>query len=383
MASTIGFPNPENERQVRCNLLGRYFMPWAQGVSMRIVKEGLEEKFAYIDLAAGELDTLPEDSPCYVALEWASRQRTIRPQLYPLFNESDTEKAAQWSDSLKSLPRLEHFTFVPQLHHSTIDNALRQMVASVRALPTLLSADLCSNEGLTWEWLRELVQQHRADCLLWVDYQRLSGWVKRQRDQDQLHRVLGEQAANALKETFKKRLRAPEKAAYWKALLEERLLEVLGADSPGLLCFTFYDAQDKLVRWLYFLTNNPTAYTAMREVMNGESQLIEDGIGNHAYAPSQGARRRISSPTLFGPMFELEQHLLATYRNQTIQLIDLYEEQHWGRSLTKNNYIDALLNLEEKQLIKITRKRAPRGRTLPKGHLPDKTFLSFKPQQVG
>lgn len=357
-------------------------MPWSQQVSTRIALEGLEEKFAYIDLAAGASSAVPEESPGYAILEWASRQRNIRTQFYTLFNETDEEKSAEWSKSLTKLPRLEHFTFAPQLTNTFIDPPLQQTVATVRSLPTLVNLDLCTNEGLTWEWLRDLVQLHPADCLLSVDYQRLLSWGKRKRDQEQLHRVLGEQASNALKAAFKKRLSAAQKEAYWKNLLEEHLQEVLGPNNPGLLCYTFYDNDHKTTRFLYFLSTNPAAYTAMRQVMNAESQVIEDGIGNLCYNPSQGPRQSITSPTLFGPMFELEQHLLATYLNKTVQLIDLYEDQHWGRSLTKKNYIDALLNLEEKGLIKITRKRAPRGRTLSKSHLPDKTFLSFKPQKV-
>lgn len=382
MASTIGFSSPENALQVCCNLLGHYFMPWAKQVSMQIAMEGLEEKFAYIDLAAGALSEQPEESPSYAVLEWVSRQRNIRPQLYTLFNEQDPEKLDAWQACLEELPRLEHFTFAPQFHSSTVDVSLQQIIATVRSLPTLLSADWCLNEGLTWEWLKDLVQQHPADCLLWVDYQQLLKWGKRKKDQAQLERTLGITGAQALKAAFKKRLSATEKLAYWKQLLERRLQQVLGANHPGLLCYTFYDEQDKVSHFLYFLTRNPKAYTAMRQVMNAESQVIEDGIGNLAYQPSLGSRKSIASPTLFGPMFELEQHLLTTYLNQTVQLIDLYEDQHWGRSLTKKNYIDALLNLEEKGQIKITRKRAPRGRTLPKNHLPDKTFLSFKPQHL-
>lgn len=382
MASTIGFSSPENALQVCCNLLGHYFMPWAKQVSMQIAMEGLEEKFAYIDLAAGAMTGDPLLSPSYAVLEWASRQRNIRPQLYTLFNERDPEQWAAWKEGLEELPRLEHFTFAPQLHQSVVDTTLQQTIATVRSLPTLVMADWCINEGLTWEWLKELVQEHPADCLLGVNYQQLLQWGKRKKDHPQLERTLGITDSQTLKATFKKRLSASEKLVYWKQLLEERLQQVLGANHPGLLCYTFYDEKDKPSYFLYFLTRNPKAYTAMRQVMNAESQIIEDGIGNLAYQPSQGSRKSIASPTLFGPMFELEQHLLATYLNQTVQLIDLYEDQHWGRSLTKKNYIDALLNLEEKGQIKITRKRAPRGRTLPKHHLPDKTFLSFKPQQA-
>ncbi|MGH1336494.1 MAG: hypothetical protein ACRBFS_10230 [Aureispira sp.] len=382
MASTIGFSSPENAQQVCCNLLGHYFMPWAKQVSKRIAMEGLEEKFAYIDLAVGESTATPQDSPSYAILEWVSRQRNIRPLLYTLLNEKEGEKAVFWNNCLENLPRIEHFTFAPQLHQSMVDTPLQQHIATVRSLPTLVVADLCANEGLTWKWLRDLVQGHPADCVLSINYQQLLNWSKRKRDQEQLERILGEQASHALKVAFKKRLSATEKENYWKNLLEERLQEVLGANNPGLLCYTFYDEQDKTSRFLYFLTRDPKAYQAMRQVMNAESHIVEDGIGNLCYQPSRGPRKHQTSPTLFGPMFKLEQHLWATYLHQTIQLVDLYEEQHWGRSLTKKNYIDALLNLEEKGQIKITRKRAPRGRTVPKDHLPDKTFLSFKPQTI-
>jgi three-Cys-motif partner protein len=381
MAATIGFSNPENEQQLRCNLLGRYFMPWAKQVSMRIFKEQLEEKFAYIDLAVGRADLLAEESPSYAVLKWASRQRNLRPQLYTLFNESNPEKEEQWRAAVNSLPRLDQFTFTPQVCCAPVDQDIRKAVASVRSLPTLLSADLCQNQGLTWEWLQELVQVHRADCFLWVDFECLQSWNKRKRDREQLHRIFGQTGTAVLQQGLKKRRKAADKEAYWKAMLEQRLIQVLGADHLGLLCFSFYDKADKATQSLYFLTLNPEAYVNMRAIMSNESQTIEDGIGDCAYYPNKGAQRRVASPTLFGPMFELEQHLLRTYRNQTMQVVDLYEEQHWGRALTKKNYIDALLNLEKKGLIKITRKRAPRGRSLPKDHLPDKTFLSFKPQR--
>jgi hypothetical protein len=295
-----------------------------------------------------------------------------------LFNDSAAEQTAAWKHALEALPRLEHFTFAPQVEQTTVDIPLKENIATVRSLPTLISADLCANTGLSWDWLRDLVQGHPADCFLWVNYKQLLAWTRRKRDQEQLERVLGQQASHTLKAAFKKRLSPAQKEQYWKQLLEERLQEVVG-QQLGLLCYTFYDEQDRAEQFLYFLTQNPASYTRMRQIMHSESQLIEDGIGNLCYQPSQGCRKSITSPTLFGPMFELEQHLLHTYLNQTIQLIDLYEAQHWGRSLTKKNYIDALLNLEEKGQLKITRKRPLRGHVHPKGHLPDKTFISFKP----
>lgn len=377
MASTIDFPPPKNVQQVYCNLLGQYFVHWAKQTSMHIAKEGLEEKFAYIDLAAAELVANPTKSPSYVILEWASQQPRIRSQLYTLLNERNAEKAAAWATCLDSLPALEHFTFAPQLYHSTIDNIVQQNIATVRSLPTLISADLCANEGLTWEWLRDLVQLHPADCFLWVNYQQLLN--KSKRNQERLQRILGD---NYLQTASKKRQSAAEKESYWKSVLEKHLQEVLGNPNLGLLCYSFFDEQDKIKYFLYFLTKDPKAYTTMRQIMNMESQVIEDGIGNLCYHPNQGARKFITSPTLFGPMFELEQHLLSTYLHQTIQFVDLYEEQHWGHSFTKKNYIDALLNLEEKGQIKITRKQVTRGRALPKRHLPNKTFISFRPPKT-
>ena len=379
-SKTIGIAQPQSAAQVRLNLIGRYFSQWASYTLQRIFKEQLEEKLAYIDLCASlEVEGSDLGASAQI-LPWANRHRTLRQQLFTLLHDRDALALDALQQHLAQPEQIDRLAFEPQWHQGSVDAAVKDVVATVRSLPTLVVADFCAYEGLTWDWLYELVQRHGAEVVLTIDVHWVLRHLMRKKQRPTLERLFGAEALEQLQQTFKaKRYSYAQKVQHCWTALQPMLHEVLAdASTGGQLRFTFCQDNARPRQWLLFLTAQEAPYRLMRTIMTEESQLLVDGIGNLQYIPGAPTRQRIQSPTLFGPLFELEQELLRTYRNQTIQLIDLFEVHQRGRSLIRQNYHDALLRLEAQGAIKITRERPGRGRQFPKSHLTDKAFISFK-----
>lgn len=380
-STTIGYAQPSTAAQVRLNLVGRYFAQWASMTLQRIFREQLEEKLAYLDLSACHAGHAPADWLPAALLPWANRHRTLRQQLFTLLHEQDEQRLALLQEQLQQPETIDRLAFEPQWRVGPLDATIKKAVAKVRSLPTLMVLDFCHYEGVTWDWLYELVQRHGAEVVLTIDVAWVLKHLYRKKQGPQLVRLLGEAGLVQLQTAFKaQRYTYAQKAQQCWTILQSHLEDTLADTAEGgHLRFTFCDERARPSQWLLFLTTKDAPYTLMRQLMTEESQFLVDGIGDLQYIPDQPTKQPIQSPTLFGPLFELEQELLHTYKNQTIQLIDLYQAHHRGRSLIRQNYHDALLRLEEQGTIKITRERPGRGRQFPKSHLTDKAFISFKP----
>ncbi|BDS11271.1 three-Cys-motif partner protein TcmP [Aureispira anguillae] len=377
MAKSIYYPTPKNELEVRSNIVLKYFSKWSSSLITNIKTEQLEEKFAVVDLAAGwELEE-HNDAIITKLLDWATSQPQLRNMLSTIINDRDEQQIATITKHLTTIHHIELLRFSPHIHFSEVDNKLQAAISSIKTLPTLVLANWGTYKGLSFEFLYNLVHQSKSDCLLLFDYKKMSSFIHKKNKQEELARLLGAKTSTELQQVLKKRCSALKKEELITKAFEKKLKSTMGKGLLNPLKFKFYDHKNKASHFLYFLTQNQEAYTLMREIFCSESQIIEDGIGNLAYNPNKGAQQKITSPTLFGSMFELEQELLKTYQSQTLQIIDIYENHHLGRSLIKKNYIDALLNLEKKNKITVTRKRRPRIGLNNPLHLGDKVFVSF------
>lgn len=377
MSKSILFTNPSNEFEVRSNIILRYFLQWSGALVNQIKSEALEEKFAFVDLAAGW--NVPPSCPsiAHKILTLAASKTTLREMLFSIINDKDEEAIAEVTSTIANIKMIETMGFPPLINLSNIDDKVSTALSSIHNLPTLALVELWGYQGCTTALLDGLVRQHKADCLLLFDYKSICRSINKKSKQEALIRVFGQKITQDLQEAFKVRLSPFKKEKILVKAFKDRLKDQFGKAVFNPLVYKFYDHKNKTSHFLFFLTQNKAAYTLMREIFCAESQIIEDGIGNLAFNPNKGSQQKISSQTLFGSMFKLEQELLQTYKSQTLQIIDIYENHHLGRALVKKNYIDALLNLEKKNQITVTRKRHLALHERSKQQLHDKVFVSF------
>lgn len=374
MGAPTLYQQPQNGLEVRYNIIYHYFKVWSQRVVQKIQLEGWEEKFALVDLCAGEGTSDTQMGISAHLLQEVTQKKATRSLLSAIINDHSETAIAQLTGEIAAINQIENLTFPPQLNLSSVDQAVKKALLAIRALPTFALLEFWQYEGLTWDWLQSFLLQGKADSLLLMDIRAALAALRKKKTPEALVRLLGASKIAQLKEQFKHRLSYPQKEQLLKKAIEQQLQQYLGTKIQRL-CFTFYDEKSKLHQCLYFLTPNPAAYDLMREIFCSHSQIIEDGIGNLSYHPLKGPQRHVSGQTLFNPMFQLEQELLRTYKSQTLQFIDIYEQHHKGKALIKKNYVDALLNLERKNKITVTRKRVA---YLPKQQgISDKVFVSF------
>jgi len=374
MLSSRLYPSPKNELEVRSNIILKYFKQWSAQLIHTIKMEGLEEKFAFIDLCAGF--GLENSSPAIATkvLQLTAKNKALRLMLSTVFNDKETETIANITKDITNIDLIETLTFQPSINLSEVDAPVLSALSGIKTLPTLAVLDWWNYKGISLELLQNLVHKSAADCLFIFDYKSIIQALPKKSKQEDLVRIFGTSILPQLKEKTKGRIPPHQKEKIILNALKNRLKQAV--KTPYLLQYKFYDSKNKTSHFLFFVSQNQPAYTLMREVFCSESQVIEDGIGNLEYNPNKGAQQKITSQTLFGSMFYLEQDLLQTYKSQTLQIIDIYENHHSGKALVKKNYIDALLNLERKNQITVTRKRQ-RMRLQNDARLNDSIFVSF------
>lgn len=379
MSTSKLYPPPKNELEVRSNIILKYFTRWSSQLMHTIKMQGLEEKFAFIDLCAG---FGLEDSTAIGAqkaistkvLQLTAKNKNLRSMLSIVFNDKETEVIANITKDITNIDLVETLNFPPSINLSEVDAPVLAALSALKTLPTLAVLDWWNYKGISLELVQNLVHKSSADCLFIFDYKSILSAIPKKSKQEDLIRFLGSSILTPLKEQLKGRIPAHQKEAFILKAVKKRLNQAV--KTPYLLQYKFYDSKNKTSHFLFFVSQNQAAYTLMREVFCSESQVIEDGIGNLEYNPNKGAQQKITSQTLFGSMFNLEQDLLQTYKSQTLQIIDIYENHHSGKALVKKNYIDALLNLERKNQITVTRKRQ-RMRLQNDSRLNDTIFVSF------
>lgn len=382
MLSSRLYPFPQNELEVRSNIILKYFKQWSTQLIHTIKMEGLEEKFAFVDLSVGfglEDATANGSTQCSKTvatkvLQFTAKNKALCSMLSIILNDKETEIIANITKDITNIDWIETLTFQPSIHLSDVDAPVLAALSPIKTLPTLAILDWWNYKGVTLEFLQNLVYKSSADCLFVFDYKSILNAFPKKSKQEDLVRIFGLAILTELKEQLKGRIPAYQKEKLLLNALRQRLNQT--AKTPYLLQYKFYDTRNKTSHFLFFISQNQAAYTLMREVFCAESQVIEDGIGNLEYNPNKGAQQKISSQTLFGSMFKLEQDLLQTYKSQTLQIADIYENHHSGKTLVKKNYIDALLNLERKNKITVTRKRQ-RMRLQNDLRLNDSIFVSF------
>jgi len=374
MSTSRLYPSPKNELEVRSNIVLKYFLQWSTQLIQTIKMKELEEKFAFVDLCAG---FGLEDSNTAIAtkvLQLTAKNKALRAMLSTVFNDKETEVIANITKDITNINLIETLTFQPSINLSEVDKSVLSTLSLIKTLPTLVILDWWNYKGIDVELLQNLVHKSSADCLFIFDYKSILHALPKKNKQDDLVRIFGSTILPKIKEQLKGRLPVYQKEKIILDALKNRLNQAV--KTPYLLQYKFYDSKNKTSHFLFFISQNQAAYTLMREVFCSESQIIEDGIGNLEYNPNKGAQQKITSQTLFGSMFNLEQDLLQTYKSQTLQIIDIYENHHSGKALVKKNYIDALLNLERKNQITVTRKRQ-RMRIQNDLGLNDSIFVSF------
>lgn len=382
MTAPTFYTSPSNELEVRSNIVLKYFQKWANYTIKKIESEQLEEKFAFVDLCAAWKKADHQIAIGTKVLQFAVKNTTLRNMLTTVFNDCDTTAIADLTGEWTAIDLIETLHFAPSINYSDVDDNLKHHLATIQSLPMLILIDLWNYEGIDLSFIQTLVKQKKADCLLTFDYQSILQKINKKGNANQIERIFGKKRAQLLQEKLKKTRSAYKKEQWILKAFLETLQKKLGKKIPQPLHFKFFDSKNKTSHYLFFITQNEYAYTLMREILCQESQIIEDGIGNLSYNPNKGKQLHISSPTLFGSMFHLEQELLSTYRSQTLQLIDLYTNHNWGRSLIKKNYIDALLNLEKKNKVTITRKLNRHLAFQRPNHINDNVFVSFN-KEVG
>jgi hypothetical protein len=364
----MSLPNKDTDTltTIQSTIILQYLEKWLGESIATIEQQGLEEKLVFAHLCAEETAETPLFWKTFNQLVGTKKIANILATLW------------QQPASIKADLLLQHFNkknyhFEPYFQQGEIDPPFLTHLQKVAHLPTFALVDIVNNDQVDFSLLQTLVGS-RGDCLLYFDYKKIARSVNQKSQTSPLTRLFGEKGLAELRNYWKQKPKAAQKEHFLLQLFSNHLQEELAIIAPPL-SYRFCDDKGKTDTFFIFLTQQQHSYEWMRTLFNQNSQVLEDGIGNFNFSAALQQTQTIQkSQTLFGAMFELEQLLLQTFQSQTLQIKDLYHNFHFGRIYTKQNYLDAIRNLDDKDQIAVRRKRNRFG-YLPA--ITEHTFVSF------
>ncbi len=361
----------QSSEQLQAHIIYQYFEKWSSQVVQQIKVEKLEEKLVFVDFAAETFSFDNKQQLLPQLLHNIDKNKNLRQMLLSIWNTTSPTLEQEIADTIATTTKDWYFEPFVQLADTTWQ--LPKELQKVTHLPTFALVDSWNNEFADTAFLSNLVD-HDGDCLLHFDYKKVIAAIPRAKHQDRLQRLFGVARLEQLRIDWLQKPSRKQKEQLVHAAFCRQLETTLGIIAPPF-CYDFYDEKDKAAYGLFFLTKQPFAYELMRKVMTKSSQVLEDGIGSFSYRPALADHQVLhQNQTLFGAMFELEQQLVKTFRKKTLQVKDVYANFHWGRTYIKQNYLDALKNLDKKQQISIKRRPNRFGNLPPIG---ERTFVSF------
>lgn len=355
----------KNITAVQSTIILQYLEKWLDTSIHQIEQYQLEEKLVFAHLCT---EKVAEFEPFWDSLLKLTNSKKIAAMLSTLWQQQAEVENSNRTQYLTN----SNYHFEPFVHQGSLSEDFEIALKKVQHLPTFAIIDIVHNIAFDFDRLHNLID-NKGDCLLYFDFKKITRILNRKGQIGNLQRLFGIAELEQLQQYCHKKS-SIQKEQGILAAFSKRLENELGIIAPPF-CYRFCDEKGKADNFFIFLTKQQASYECMRAIMTQNSQVIEDGIGNFEYnAALQQHQIKQKSQTLFGAMFELEQQLIGAFRQKTLQVKDIYDNFHFGKTYTKQNYLDAIKKLDKKQQISVRRKRNRFGYLPP---ITEHTFVSF------
>lgn len=339
------FEERSDQSEIKARIIQKYFFAWAK-VIMPAAKRS-PGKIAYIDLYAGpgRYRDGAASTPLLV-LERTVDDPDLCKMLVTLFNDADAENSDTLRQEIAELPGIERLRYQPVVQNNEVAKDAEDYFNRTRIIPSFTFFDPFGYKGLSLGIIRGVIKDWGCDCVFFFNYNRINAGISNPVVDEHMRALFGHNRTQRLRELL------PEKSPVQREaiILEELASAIRELGGKYVLPFRFKNAAGtRTSHCLVFVSKHPLGYKIMKEIMAGESSVMDQGVPSFTYCPADA-----STPLLFSlaqPLDKLEDLLLTTFHGKELPMKNIFEQHNIDTPYIERNYKDALRNLEAKHKI--------------------------------
>jgi three-Cys-motif partner protein len=324
---------------IKARIVSKYFEFWTKVIKGRVAR------LAYIDLYCGPgvYRDGAQSTPVLI-LQKVVEDPVLCEKLVTIFNDVEPEHTEALARNISTIPGVERMKFKPQISTGEVDDAMAEVFAHTKMIPSFSFVDPFGYKGVSLKLLEGMLKDWGSDLVLFFSYNRINAALNNPAFEDHVEKLFGRERVERLRQMAK-----GMSANKREALVLEEFAEALKERGfHYVIPFTFKRPDmERTSHHLIFVTKNALAYGVMKEIMAKESSEFEQGVPSFGYAKALSEHE---TPLLFQfdrPIEELGEMLLGHYAGRTLTMREVFEGHHVGRRYIERNYKAALLELEK------------------------------------
>lgn len=350
MTNETFFEKQEVHSRVKSLMVSEYFDAWAN-VIINPKRGPKPKKIAYIDLFAGP-GVFEDGSPStpLLVLEKAIARDEYSERLISVFNDAKAENVDALEKEVSKLDGVGKLNFKPVFLNNKVNEETAEHFKKIKLVPTLSFLDPFGYKGLSLDLLDAFLKDWGCDCVFFFNYKRINMHLSNDFIPT-VNKLFGEERAARIRKGIKN-LRVADREL---TILEEFNSGLVSLGYMPPLSFRFLSATGKRTsHFLMLASKNSKAYNIMKRIMSKYSSSDDCGIPTFEFNP---AIEKIGMRPLFGNRTKLEALKKEVYqmgKGRVIKVPDLIKMFPAYLPYLESNYKDALRELEEEGLIKVT-----------------------------
>lgn len=360
------FDKQKEQSHIKSEIVKKYFWAWGKIIACRA------PKIAYIDLYSGPgIYKDGSKSTPVLVLENALRDELMKHKLVTIFNDRNAKFAESLKKIISEIPDISNLKNKPTITNITVGQDLIDEFKSLTFIPTLLFVDPWGYKGLTLELIGSVLKDWGCDCIFFFNYVRINAGLNNSKFDCHIDSIFGKERAKELRKVISK-TRPNKRVEVILSYLKEALKEIGG---EYVISFKFYKTEKRLTsHFLIFVSKSPLGYKIMKRIMAEFSSHKYQNVATFEFNPHL-VDYGLFQPT---PLDDLKHELLSKYRGQSLTVDEIFQSHNIGTPYIESNYKEALLSLEENNLIYANPPRDKRQKRNGKPTLSSNVIITFK-----
>ena len=360
------FEKQKEQSHIKSEIVKKYFWAWGKIIACRA------PKIAYIDLYSGPgIYKDGSKSTPVLVLENALKDELMRQKLVTIFNDTDPKYTASLEKVISEIPDISNLKNKPTVINITVGQNLVDEFKSLKFIPTLLFVDPWGYKGLTLDLIGSVLKDWGCDCIFFFNYVRINAGLNNRKCVCHIDSIFGKERAEELRKVISK-TRPYKREEVILSNLKDALKEIGG---KYVISFKFYKTEKRLTsHFLIFVSKSPRGYMIMKGIMADYSSHKYQNVSTFEYNPHH-VDYGFFQPTLLD---DLKQDLLSKYADQSLTVEEIIQSHNIGTPYVESNYKEALLTLEETNMIYANPPSDKRQKRNGKPTMSDKVIITFK-----
>jgi three-Cys-motif partner protein len=329
------FEESKEQSQIKARIVKNYLWAWA-----KIIMPWASNRIAYIDLFSGpgRYKNGKKSTPILV-LETAIEDKDMKEMLVTLFNDADSNHSDSLSKAIDSIPNIGWLKHQPVILNREVGEEIIHELEERDLIPTLCFIDPWGYKGVSLRLIKSVLKDWGCDCIFFFNYNRINAGLANSKVEEHMNALFSEDRVKYLKIQI-------SSSPYQKeqVIMEAMEQALKGMGGKYVLSFCFKSPKThRTSHYIIFVTKHVRGYEIMKEIMAKESSGTEQGVPSFEYNPNHGQLSLLKD----SPLDTLKAQLLKQFAGRTMTRKEVYEQHHIGTYYIKENYRNALLQLEK------------------------------------